>query len=84
MNWTHIEDTKPKARKRHFCYLCGIAIEKGQFHIARTGVESTEGFATFRMHLDCEPHTRKWNQDDWECHDASDFREWLERKNVMA
>lgn len=78
MSWLHIEDKKPKARKKHYCYLCGKTIDIGIIHIARTGIHTGEGFGTFRMHLDCEPHTHDWDIGDWECHDVSEFREMIE------
>jgi hypothetical protein len=78
MSWTHLNDTKPRARKPHRCELCGLPITKGEVHVARRGI-GDDGPCTFRMHIDCEALTKRWDQMDWECHDSSDFREMLSR-----
>ena len=64
--WTHIEDTTPKARKNHRCYLCGLMIPKGLEHVKRFGADSGEGLSSFRMHYQCERVAQAWSQDDWE------------------
>lgn len=74
MSWTHLEDTKPKAAKDHRCYLCERVIPKGEEHILRVGVNE-DGFDRSRMHIACEEKTRRWDQWEWECHDAATFRE---------
>jgi hypothetical protein len=74
--WYHLADTKPKARKDHQCLLCGEPIPKGTVHIARSGIND-DGPDTFRMHISCEALTLKWDQGDWECHDAGEFRDSL-------
>ena len=77
MGWTHLSDTRPKARKGHVCALCGLPIAVGQEHIARRGVNDGE-MMTVRMHTDCELVTHDWDQDDWECCiDPHAFREEL-------
>ena len=78
MSWTHLEDTTPKARKEHRCYLCELPIRKGTIHVARSGV-GDNGIEKFRMHAECEKITKPWIEQDWENHDAWDFREALKK-----
>ena len=77
-DWVHFNDTRPKARKRYRCELCGFPIEPGTIHLARRGVWEGRLF-TGRMHLDCEQMTRddNWSDDDWENRDEQEFREEL-------
>lgn len=81
MSWTHLEDTTPKARKEHRCYLCELPIPKGTVHVARSGVDE-DGFNKFRMHTDCEKITKPWGWEEWECHDAWEFREDLKKRTM--
>ena len=73
MSWTHLEDTNPKARKEHQCYLCERPIPRGTIHVARTGVND-DGICTFRMHTECEKITKPWSWEEWEYHDSCEFR----------
>lgn len=73
MSWTHLRDSRPKARKEYRCDLCGLRIRKGARHVRRDGVFDRE-FVSSRMHAVCESHTRDWDLDDWECRDEADFR----------
>ena len=77
MSWTHIEDTKPKARKRYWCELCERWIEKGEIHVKRFGI-GDDGRLSARMHITCEKLTRGWGIDEWENQDPSEFRRELE------
>ena len=72
MSWTHIEDTRPKARKPHECYLCGGVIAIGELHVRRYGVNEGRREAT-RMHESCEKVTREWDEEDWLFFDRADF-----------
>lgn len=78
MSWTHLSDTKPKARKRYNCELCGQPIEPGQQHVARRGVCDGD-MVTARMHIYCESVTRveNWNSADWECYDEAEFYHYV-------
>lgn len=78
MGWTHLEDTKPKARKRYQCYLCEEPIDPGEQHVKRAGVNE-DGLSTIRMHLVCEAVTvaNEWDEDRWDYVSGSDFREEL-------
>ena len=80
MSWTHLGDTKPKARKRYHCDLCNLPIDVGTVHIARRGINDDVPI-TMRMHLRCEEITRlkKWDDAYWESNDASEFRKNLKR-----
>lgn len=75
-DWTHIEDTRPKACKRHQCYLCGLPIVVGEVHIRRYGIGQGEKVA-FRMHILCELQTKDWDWTDWECFQEGDLREYM-------
>lgn len=75
MNYTHLEDRKPIARKPHRCYLCGRAIEAGQKHVRRVGA-TDDGIDSIRMHVGCEEKTSRWDQDTWEAHDPVEFRRY--------
>lgn len=75
MSWMHVEDTKPKARKRHVCLLCGFGIEVGEVYVRRFGF-GDEGPCSFEMHVRCERLTAEWRWEDadWEDHDVGEFR----------
>ena len=83
MSWTHIEDTTPKARKEHRCILCELPIEKGVVHVARYGVDD-EGKVKVRMHIECEKATKGWSYEDWEVHDAYEFRKDMESEHLST
>lgn len=76
MTWTHFEDTRPKAAKDYRCTLCDLPIPKGDAHILRVGADE-DGIIRSRMHIACEFLTKKWEEWEWECHDPSDFRDWM-------
>jgi hypothetical protein len=75
MTWTHLADSTPKARKPYRCYLCGLAINMGDVHVKRTGVQDGS-LNVARMHARCEAVTHKWTIDEWENHEPSGFREY--------
>jgi len=83
MSYSHLEDTKPKARRPHRCGLCGRSIDKGESHIKRVGVDDGD-FISFRMHIYCESLTKDWDYMDWECHDESEFRYYLDKMQEHA
>jgi len=66
MSWTHIEDTRPRARKEYRCHLCGYPIPVGLRHVKRFGANDS-GLVSIRMHDQCEAATRGWDEQDWEC-----------------
>lgn len=72
----HRTEKTPKARKVHLCSLCRLNIPKGTRYKVRNGVHSGDGFATVKMHSQCDLATREWSESDWErdC-DPVDFRE---------
>lgn len=74
MSWTYLNDTTPRARKKHTCNLCDLPIAIGEIHVARRGVSDGE-MITARMHTDCEKLTSGWTQDDWETYDPTEFRD---------
>lgn len=76
MTWRHLKDETPRARRRYICGLCGLRIRKGARHVLRHGIDRGEGYTAFRMHAVCESLSRKWDADDWECHDDYEFRRW--------
>lgn len=66
MSYTHLGDTKPKARKTHQCRVCGDLIERGEVYIARRGI-GYDGPETVRFHTECEAYSAKhWDDCDWE------------------
>lgn len=75
MSWSHLNDTRPKARKPHNCFLCGMSIPAGETYVRRSGITS-DGLLCFAMHVPCESKTRSWGQDEWDCHDPDDFRHY--------
>lgn len=81
MSWTHLSDTKPRAKKRHMCCLCERGIEPGAVHIARRGISDGQAITT-RMHIACEALTKSWDEGDWECSDPSTFREMMEEQEA--
>ena len=76
MNWTHLRDETPIARKDYLCVLCGLVIAKGEKHLVRTGFH--ESLESFRMHAACEKKTRGWDAETWEsCYECQDeFRKF--------
>ena len=74
MSYHHLRDDRPRARQRHRCGLCQEAIEVGEQHVARTGVECG-GVYTFRMHTECEAATHDWDEGAWATWDPEGFRE---------
>lgn len=83
MSWIHLRDDHPKARKDHLCYLCELPIPKGTTYVSRSGIDD-DGPVTCKMHAACEAHTKKWKEEEWECHDPYEFREWLSRHNAQG
>jgi hypothetical protein len=75
VSWTYLGETTPTAAKPHRCYLCGLTIPKGERHIYRRGADGGEFYAD-RMHFACHAKTEGWSQDEWEGHDASEFRRY--------
>ncbi len=77
MSWTHLNDRQPTARADYKCYLCGLPINKGTKHVARTGISHGE-LSTFRMHNECEAKARRWDQMDWDTFsdDYAEFRQY--------
>ena len=73
---THLSDSLPKAKKPHRCYLCGLTISIGEVYVRRSGVSDGD-FYCVKMHEKCEEITHDWRDEDWECHDESEFREVL-------
>jgi len=71
--------TRPiKPRKRHFCRVCGEAIEVGEDCSTYSGVESGEGFYRLYFHPECSAHSKKWDWWDWDRHMPGD----VSRKEV--
>jgi hypothetical protein len=64
----------PKARKRYYCWLCGLFIEIGEKHQKHTYVFDGEIY-TSRGHESCELLIKDWGEDDYESHDQWEFRE---------
>lgn len=80
MSWLHLEDTQPKARKDHDCFLCGNIIPKGTKHISRSGI-GDDGPERIHMHIECELQTKTWKEEDWLAHDPVDFKELMQKKS---
>ena len=77
MSWMFLNDTTPKARAVHLCFLCELPIAKGEVHVSRSGVFEGEAIRQ-RMHIDCERVTDSWTEDDWENKtEAMEFRREL-------
>lgn len=72
MNWLHLSDTYPRARKTHCCWLCGRPIKRGWRYLKRAGIVDRE-LVFDAMHLHCEPVTNGWDEYDWEADDPQDF-----------
>ncbi len=67
----HVNDSKPRGRTAHRCYLCGKQIARGSRHVKRFGYESS-GPVSFRMHGKCDDLTSDWYDDEWSS--ERDFR----------
>jgi len=65
MSWTWNRDEIVKARKEHFCDLCGHKIEVGRNYLRRTGFDEG-GIGSLPMHQLCELETVNWEDSDWE------------------
>jgi hypothetical protein len=83
MSWYCLDNKEVVARKQHNCYLCDHPINKGDIHVSRSGI-GDYGPVRIHMHIDCEKHTQKWKDDDWELHDVMDFREMLQYKTTLT
>lgn len=79
MSYTHLGDTRPKARKQYRCYLCHRPIDVGERHVYRKSTDDGE-FVAARMHERCESLTHDWDIDEWESHDPAEFRRWILRE----
>lgn len=66
-------DKHPIARKEHLCMLCEGKIQVGEKYIRRVGTRMRE-LISFAMHIFCEGYTHNWDDGDWICYDAPDFR----------
>lgn len=73
MSWIHLEDSTPVARKPYRCYLCDLRIEAGERHVKRAGIND-DGLCSVRMHAECCAMASTWDEDAWECIDASEVR----------
>ena len=86
MTWHHIRDEEPTCRSVVHCHLCEGRILYGEKYLRRVGRVGPDGRAqrtddyihSFAMHLFCVSLTHDWDEQDWQTHDASDFRELLE------
>lgn len=78
MSWVHLEDKIVTARKPHRCYLCDKPIAKGEKYLRRSGIEEGEGHITYKMHSECEEHTRDWDEGDWETFSRGDLANCLD------
>jgi len=76
VGWTHIRDETRRARKPHWCYLCGGDISPGTTYLCRTGVSDGEMVST-AMHTGCEEKTRDWDEMDWETFSPGELENWL-------
>lgn len=73
--WKHLRDTKPVARRRHRCYLCGQGILVGERYVRRVGTDDGR-MHSFAMHIRCEVETQSWDENDWLYHDEAEFRRY--------
>jgi hypothetical protein len=72
-----LSETRPKAAKRHTCYLCGYPIPKGTTHIKHVGIFDNDQYSV-RMHDQCFAATRDWDSEDWENFGPTSTSEFLE------
>lgn len=84
MSWVHLEDKIVTASKPHRCYLCDRTIAKGERYLRRSGIEEGEGYITAKMHLECEEHTRDWDDGDWEAFSRGDLANWIEEPEAKG
>ena len=68
-----ISTTRPKARKRHRCYLCGEPIEVGEVHVSQVSKIEWELVAS-RFHEECLAFVADWQQDGWETFCEGDLK----------
>lgn len=59
MTWQHLSDTRPKARKRHQCFICRTAIWRGTIY--RRSAFTFDGSAyVIKEHVECSRVAAKW------------------------
>lgn len=84
MSWRHLRDSRPIARKPHWCELCGGRIEPGTQYRVRVGADGGD-FYHGRMHERCAVVAdENYGYDDWEMHDVGCFCELLAQENEKA
>jgi hypothetical protein len=77
-----LSTSTPKARKRHQCYLCAKPIEVGSVYVRSSGV-NWGTFWSIAMHVECEKHTRLWDDTDWETFSPGDLNQWIDEPNEV-
>lgn len=59
MMWQHLADSRPRARKRHRCFICCCSIWKGTVY--RKSSFTGEGTCyTIKEHVECSRVAAKW------------------------
>jgi hypothetical protein len=78
VSWTHLSDTRRKAKRKYTCLLCGLPIHVGELHTYRCGVDDGY-FSSDRMHIECDDYTHKrWDIFDWESFSPGCYQEFRE------
>lgn len=70
------------ARKEHRCYLCELAIKRGEAYCLHEGVHD-DGFVRMKMHSECEAATSGWDEINWEVTEPAEFREMMEEARAF-
>jgi hypothetical protein len=74
--WQHLADSKPRARKRHRCFICSGSIWPGTIY--RKSSFSGEGTCyTIKEHVECARVAAKWC-DAWDYPDGYQGEDVLE------
>ena len=82
-DFEYLSETKPRARKAHYCILCGELIPQGMRHVARVG-KGDGSVYTVRMHEECEALTQEWDESEWEYSEPATFCELLAESRLRA
>lgn len=63
---TYLSDKVVKTRKRHWCTICDMSIQKGETCHTYAGV-GDDGLYRIYFHPMCWSYSMRWSEYDWGC-----------------